>query len=55
MNSCDSDQSECFDPQSFIRNLPELSDVVSNIQANEFPTDMSKKKLVTLVLDLDGK
>lgn len=55
VNSCDSDQSECFDPQSFIRNLPELSDVVSNFQANEFPKDMSKKKLVTLVLDLDGK
>lgn len=54
VNSSDSDQAECFDPQLFIRNLPELSDVVSNFQRNELPEDIPKRKLITLVLDLDG-
>ncbi|XP_010100996.2 CTD small phosphatase-like protein 2 isoform X1 [Morus notabilis] len=53
VNSSDSDQAECFDPQLFIRNLPELSDVVSNFQRNELPEDIPKRKLITLVLDLD--
>lgn len=55
INSSDSDQAECFDPQLFMKNLPELSDVVSNFQTNLLPEEASKRKSVTLVLDLDGK
>lgn len=55
VNSSDSDQAECFDPQLFIRNLPELSDVVSNFQPNALPEETPKGKPITLVLDLDGK
>lgn len=55
VNSSDSDQAECFDPQLFIKNLPELSDVVSNFQPNILPEEASKRKSITLVLDLDGK
>lgn len=55
VNSSDSDQAECFDPQMFIKNLPELSDVVSNFQSNALPKETSNRKLITLVLDLDGK
>ncbi|KAM1561787.1 hypothetical protein ACFX1Z_004872 [Malus domestica] len=53
VNSSDSDQAEYFDPQLFIKNLPELSDVVSNYQPNILPEEASKRKSVTLVLDLD--
>ncbi|XP_062094675.1 phosphatase PSR1 isoform X2 [Humulus lupulus] len=53
VNSSDSDQAECFDPQMFIKNLPELSDVVSNFQSNSLPKETSRRKLITLVLDLD--
>ncbi|KAM6552248.1 hypothetical protein CsatB_002056 [Cannabis sativa] len=53
VNSFDSDQAECFDPQIFIKNLPELSDVVSNFQSNSLPKETSRRKLITLVLDLD--
>lgn len=53
VNSSDSDQAESFDPQLFIKNLPELSDVVSNYQPNILPEDAPKRKSVTLVLDLD--
>lgn len=55
VNSSDSDQAECFDPQLFIKNLPELSDVVSNFQTNSLPEETTKGKRITLVLDLDGK
>lgn len=55
VNSSDSDQTECFDPQLFIRNLPELSDVISNFQTNALPEETPKGKPITLVLDLDGK
>jgi CTD small phosphatase-like protein 2 len=50
----DSDQGECFDPQVFIKNLPELSDVVSNFQPAILPEETQNRKHVTLVLDLDG-
>lgn len=53
VNSSDSDQAECFDPQLFIRNLPELSDVVSNFQTNALPKEIPKRRSITLVLDLD--
>lgn len=51
----DSDQAECFDPQVFIKNFPELSDVVSNFQPSILPKETQNRKPVTLVLDLDGK
>lgn len=53
--SFDSDQTECFDPQLFIKNLPELSDVISSFQPSILPNENWKRKAVTLVLDLDGK
>lgn len=53
--SSDSDQTECFDPQLFIKNLPELSEVISNFQPSILPNEDRKRKAVTLVLDLDGK
>ncbi|XP_031284525.1 CTD small phosphatase-like protein 2-A [Pistacia vera] len=48
----DSDQAEHFDPQLFIKNLPELSDV-SNFRPTILPKDSRRRKPVTLVLDLD--
>ncbi|CAN1150228.1 hypothetical protein LINPERPRIM_LOCUS18323 [Linum perenne] len=51
----DSDPADDFDPQLFIRNLPELSEVVSNFQPSTIPKDSQRRKSVTLVLDLDGK
>ncbi|CAN1305634.1 hypothetical protein LINPERPRIM_LOCUS26572 [Linum perenne] len=35
----DSDPADDFDPQLFIRNLPELSEVVSNFQPSTIPKD----------------
>ncbi|XP_024436958.1 uncharacterized protein LOC7471836 isoform X1 [Populus trichocarpa] len=49
----DSDQAEDFDPQFFIRNLPELSDVVSNFRPSISPKEPCRRKSITLVLDLD--
>lgn len=49
----DSDQVDEFDPHSFIRNLSELSDVVSSFRPSMVPKETQKKKSVTLVLDLD--
>ncbi|KAK8612850.1 hypothetical protein V6N13_092954 [Hibiscus sabdariffa] len=49
----DSDQADDFDPQSFIKNLPELSDVISSFWPANVPTEASKRKPITLVLDLD--
>ncbi|CAI0452177.1 unnamed protein product [Linum tenue] len=48
-----SDQADDFDPQFFIRTLPELSEVVSNFQTSMFPKDTQRRKSITLVLDLD--
>ncbi|KAK7247231.1 hypothetical protein RIF29_42109 [Crotalaria pallida] len=49
----DSDKTECFDPQLFIKNLPELSDVESNDLLTQIPKQSQRRKSVTLVLDLD--
>ncbi|KAK2642723.1 hypothetical protein Ddye_024486 [Dipteronia dyeriana] len=49
----DFNQTEHFDPQIFIKNLPELSDVVSNFQPAVLPKETQRRKPVTLVLDLD--
>uniref|UniRef100_A0A6N2M6U5 FCP1 homology domain-containing protein n=1 Tax=Salix viminalis TaxID=40686 RepID=A0A6N2M6U5_SALVM len=49
----DSDQAEDFDPLFFIKNLPELSDVVSNFRPSIHPKESCRRKSITLVLDLD--
>ncbi|XVF27387.1 hypothetical protein REPUB_Repub14bG0103000 [Reevesia pubescens] len=49
----DSDQADDFDPQSFLKNLPELSDVVSSFWPAMVPTEAWRRKHITLVLDLD--
>ncbi|XP_039033920.1 CTD small phosphatase-like protein 2 isoform X2 [Hibiscus syriacus] len=49
----DSDQADDFDPQSFIKNLPELSDVVSSFRPTSVATEARRRKHITLVLDLD--
>ena len=55
-NSCsDQDQAECFDPHLFIRNLPDLSDMVPHSRPTILPKETRKEKTITLVLDLDGK
>lgn len=46
----DWDPAECFDPQMFIRNLPDLSEVEQNFCPTILPWE---RKTVTLVLDLD--
>ncbi|XVF87222.1 hypothetical protein PTKIN_Ptkin18bG0101500 [Pterospermum kingtungense] len=49
----DSDQAENFDPQSFIKSLPELSDVVSSCRPAMDTKEGWRRKSKTLVLDLD--
>ncbi|KAL9236882.1 hypothetical protein vseg_011499 [Gypsophila vaccaria] len=49
----DSHEAEYFDPQSFIRNLPDLSEVLPSERPNMLPKESREKKPVTLVLDLD--
>lgn len=51
----DLDKSECFDPQSFIKNLPELSEIEVNGKPTLIPKQSPRRKSITLVLDLDGK
>ncbi|XP_021764157.1 CTD small phosphatase-like protein 2 isoform X1 [Chenopodium quinoa] len=52
--SCDdSDEAQYFDPHSFIRNLPDLSEVVPSTRPTILPKESWEKKPVTLVLDLD--
>ncbi|XP_010529143.1 PREDICTED: uncharacterized protein LOC104806114 isoform X2 [Tarenaya hassleriana] len=49
----EAEQAEEFDPQLFIKNQPELSNVVSNYWPDLQPRDIQRRKVVTLVLDLD--
>lgn len=49
----DSDQ-ESVDPYS-IKNVPQVSDMVSNLEPAGSPKETQRRKPVTLVLDLDGK
>ncbi|KAF5738296.1 CTD small phosphatase-like protein 2 [Tripterygium wilfordii] len=49
----DSEKVEDFDPQLFLKNLPELSDVLSNFLPATLPKEPWKRKPITLVLDLD--
>lgn len=46
---------ECFDPQMYIRNLPDQSDMAFNLLHTSVPNEKQKTKKITLVLDLDGK
>lgn len=46
----EADMADCFDPQMFIRNMPELPDLASDMQPRLLPKN---SKSVTLVLDLD--
>lgn len=55
VSNSDSVQTDFFDPQLFIKNVPELSDAVTNFQPSPLPKEASKGKSITLVLDLDGK
>ncbi|KAG4124412.1 hypothetical protein ERO13_D10G038900v2 [Gossypium hirsutum] len=49
----DSDKADDFDPQSFIKSLPELSDVVSSFRPAATAMEARRRKPITLVLDLD--
>ncbi|KAI3741512.1 hypothetical protein L1987_59186 [Smallanthus sonchifolius] len=49
-NYPDWDPAECLDPQMFIKNLPDLSEVETNLCPTVSPWE---RKTVTLVLDLD--
>lgn len=52
--NANSDQAQHFDPQFFVKYLPELSDV-ANFWPTTSPKETQRRKSVTLVLDLDGK
>ncbi|XXG67775.1 hypothetical protein AAC387_Pa06g1040 [Persea americana] len=47
------DEADGFDPHLFIKNLPDLSEVVPSQQPLLLPKETRKRKPVTLVLDLD--
>ena len=47
----DLEEVECFDPQIFLRNLPDKSETD---WPNLLTKEMKKRKPITLVLDLDG-
>lgn len=53
-NSVDINE-EDFDPQLFIRNFLDFSDVEADLLPVLVPEETSRRKPVTLVLDLDGK
>lgn len=54
--SCiDSDEAQNFDPHSFIRNLPDLSEIVPSSRPTILPKESRERKPITLVLDLDGE
>lgn len=46
---------ECFDPQMYIRSLPDQSDVPFTLLENLVTNEKQNNKQITLVLDLDGK
>lgn len=52
--SCDdSDEAQYFDPHSFIRNLPDLSEIIPSNRPTILPKESRERKPITLVLDLD--
>lgn len=50
-----SDQADSFDPQIYIRNLPDQLDAISTLPHANILKEKQKTKQITLVLDLDGK
>ncbi|KAF6143643.1 hypothetical protein GIB67_004172 [Kingdonia uniflora] len=46
-------ETEFVEPHLFIRNLPDLSDVVNNFWPISMPKETQKRKPITIVLDLD--
>lgn len=46
---------DCFDPQMYIRSLPDQSDVPFTLLQNSGTNEKQNNKQITLVLDLDGK
>ncbi|KAK6154875.1 hypothetical protein DH2020_009123 [Rehmannia glutinosa] len=46
---------ECFDPQMYIRNLPNQPDMAFNLLPSSMANEKQNTKQITLVLDLDGK
>ncbi|KAI3456069.1 hypothetical protein Pfo_012732 [Paulownia fortunei] len=44
---------ECFDPQMYIRNLPDQPDMAFTLLPTAVPNDKQNTKQITLVLDLD--
>ncbi|KAI3466791.1 hypothetical protein Pfo_023454 [Paulownia fortunei] len=44
---------ECFDPQMYIRNLPDQPDLSFNLLPTSVPNEKRNTKQITLVLDLD--
>jgi hypothetical protein len=49
------DEIDDFDPYLFIKNLPDLSEVVSSFRPMLLPKQTRRCPPITLVLDLDGK
>ncbi|CAI9773259.1 unnamed protein product [Fraxinus pennsylvanica] len=47
------DPADCFDPQVYIRNLPDQLDATSTLPNTNVPKEKQKAKQITLVLDLD--
>ncbi|KAL2456669.1 SCP1-like small phosphatase 4 [Abeliophyllum distichum] len=48
-----SDQADCFDPQIYIRNIPDQLDATSTLPHTNIPKEKQKAKQITLALDLD--
>ncbi|KAI8012298.1 hypothetical protein LOK49_LG06G01845, partial [Camellia lanceoleosa] len=53
LRSCN-EEPDCFDPHMFIRNLPDLPDVVPNFHPTTLLNETQKMQSTTLVLDLDA-
>ncbi|KAK4440119.1 CTD small phosphatase-like protein 2 [Sesamum alatum] len=53
INSFSDQDYECFDPQMYIRNLPEQPDVAFTSPPTSVPNEKENAKQITLVLDLD--
>uniref|UniRef100_A0A1D1YG99 Mitochondrial import inner membrane translocase subunit TIM50 n=1 Tax=Anthurium amnicola TaxID=1678845 RepID=A0A1D1YG99_9ARAE len=52
-HSWDMEELGSFDPQLFIKNLPDLPETVSSLWPMLLPKETRKRKAITLVLDLD--
>ncbi|KAK6934100.1 FCP1 homology domain [Dillenia turbinata] len=52
-HSLDLDRQDCFNPDSFIGNMPDLVEVASNTLPLSLPKERPRTKPITLALDLD--